>query len=66
MMERLHRLHRLAILRGDLLAIAVLEGRMAAEWRKVGADIVTATHIMEFKTRADYTESELRLLDGNR
>ncbi len=46
-MERLRRLHRLAILRHDLLAIAVLEGRMAAMWRRV-------------------SESELRLLDGNR
>ena len=34
-MERLRRTLRLAKLRNDRLAIAVLESRIAAEWRKV-------------------------------
>ncbi len=46
-MERAQRLLRLARLRGDLLAIAVLEARIAAMWRAV-------------------SETELRLMDGNR
>ena len=35
-MERLRRTLRLAKLRNDRLAIAVLETRIAAEWRKGG------------------------------
>ncbi len=46
-MERALRLLRLARLRQDKAAIAILEGRIAGMWRKV-------------------SESELRLLDGNR
>ena len=34
-MERAQRLLRLAKLRGDKAAIAILETRIAAEWRKV-------------------------------
>jgi hypothetical protein len=35
-MERLNRILRLARSRGDRLAVAVLEARIAAEWRKAG------------------------------
>ncbi len=81
MMERLHRLHRLAILRGDLLAIAVLEGRIAAMWRTSLEARARASH--EFTVSMvgmlgakaftgpelaflGVSESELRLMDGNR
>lgn len=50
-MERLRRLLRLARLRNDRVAIAVLETRIANEWAKVGST---------------WTETELRAAWGDR
>ncbi len=66
-MERLRRLHRLAILRHDLLAIAVLEGRMAAMWSKAWWTDQPPQTYRNFMTRlAPVTETELRAMWGDR
>lgn len=54
-MERLRRLRRQAVLRGDRLALLNIEARIAAEWRKVWYPT-----IVTFDEVHVWTEAELR------
>ncbi len=65
-MTRLHRILRLARLRGDLVAIANLEGIIAGHWRRAGSNVATMARVHEFRRIAPETESELRMAWGDR